>query len=112
LRVVAGDGVAVLLPGDLDRGSQQRLLEDGLPASAVVVLPGHASAAGYLRAFRDASAPQYAVVSHSMSGASAASVQGTMAAWRDAGAEVLLTAESGAIEFTAGAGNLAMTTQR
>jgi competence protein ComEC len=112
LRIVAADGSAALLPGDLDPAAQQVLLADGLPASALVIVPRHGSGAGYLASLRDASAAHTAIVSNSSAGADTAAVRATMAAWRAAGAEVLLTADTGAIEIVAGTGELRVRTER
>jgi competence protein ComEC len=112
LRIVAADGGAALLPGDLDPAAQKLLLADGLSASAVVIVPRHGSGAGYLASLRDASAAGIAIVSNSSTGADTAAVRATMAAWRASGAEVLLTADTGAIEIIAGTGELRVRTER
>lgn len=88
---------SLLLAAELDRGAQQRLVASGDARADVLLVPRHAAAAAYLPAFRDASAARWVIVAHSRHGAAAASVQRTLAAWRDGGAQVWVTGRAGAV---------------
>jgi competence protein ComEC len=112
LRVRGANGAAALLLADLDVAAQETLVATGLDPVAIVLLPKHGSALAYSAALRDATAPRYALVAQSAAGASAARVRPVLAAWRQRGAEVMVSGEQGAIEIRAGMAGIAVRRQR
>jgi competence protein ComEC len=96
----------LLIAAELDRDAQRRLLDAGLAPSDAVIVPRHAAATADLPAFRDASAARWAIVTQSRRGAASASVQGTLAAWRGAGAQLWVTGVDGALNIRASARGL------
>jgi len=104
LQIAGADGFAVLLPTELDVREQRQLAATPLARCDVMVLPRHGSAAGYSTALRDAARPRLAILAHTAAGAAAGTVQGTLRAWREGGAQVLVTGDWGAIELRGGRG--------
>jgi competence protein ComEC len=99
LRVVAGHGASLLLAGDLSAAGQMRLIDAAELHSTAVLVPAHAAASAWVPALINATAARFAVVAQSASGVQTAAVSRTVAAWRAAGAEVLVTGERGAIDM-------------
>jgi competence protein ComEC len=112
LHVSVPNGPAVLLPAELTVGEQAGLVGGASGRADVVVVPRGGAATGDSAALRAALGARYAVVSNSRRGADTRTVQGTLSAWRDAGATTLLTAEVGAVEVTGGAVSLQVHTRR
>jgi competence protein ComEC len=112
LRVRGANGAAALLLADLDAAAQAALVAAGLDPVAIVLLPKHGSALAYSAALRDATAPRYALVAQSAAGALAARVRPVLSAWRQQGAEVLVSGEQGAIEIRAGLAGIAVRRRR
>jgi competence protein ComEC len=99
LRITNSAGASVLLAATVGAGDQQQLINSGLTPSTAVLVPRLGAATGYNPAFSAAVAARFALVSNSLAGASAHTVQQTIQGWRAAGATVLLTADVGAIEL-------------
>jgi competence protein ComEC len=112
LRVSVPNGPAVLLPAELTVGEQAALVGGASGRAAVVLVPRGGAATGDSAALRAALGARYAVVSNSRRGADTRTVQGTLSAWRDAGATTLLTAEDGAVEVRGSAASLQVHTRR
>ncbi len=99
LAVHAGRRV-LLLPGDAEAPAEQQLLERGLPAPVeVVVVAHHGSRTSSSAPFVDGTRPRWALVSAGFRNRWGFPSPAVVGRWRDAGAEVVATADSGAIEF-------------
>jgi competence protein ComEC len=90
----------IMLTGDVERIAEQQLLERGLAGPAdILVVPHHgsrtSSSAGLVRAAR----PGWALVSAGHRNRWGFPASAVVERWRAAGAEVVLTSNSGAIEF-------------
>jgi competence protein ComEC len=91
---------AVLLAGDAERAAEAEILERGsLAATDVVVVPHHGSRTSSSEAFVSALEPRWAVVSAGHRNRWGFPAAPVVARWQAAGAEVLRTADSGAVEF-------------
>ncbi len=113
LRVAGAHGV-VLLPGDIGRQAEQALLRSAAGAlrADVVLVPHHGSGGSSTVAWVAAVAPRLAVVSAGHQNRFGHPKRDVVQRWQAAGAEVLATAESGAIRVWLGAQGLQVREQR
>lgn len=113
LRIVGAHG-AVLLPGDIGRATEQVLLRQGADRlrAEVVLVPHHGSGGSSSAAWVSAVQPRLAVVSAGHQNRFGHPKRDVVQRWRAVGAEVLLTAESGAIRVWLGAQGLRVREQR
>ncbi|KAF1016352.1 MAG: ComE operon protein 3 [Stenotrophomonas maltophilia] len=113
LRLQAGHG-SVLLAGDIGQRSEQQLLHalPGRLAADVVLVPHHGSAGSSSVAFVQAVAARVALVSAGHGNRFGHPRAQVVQRWQAAGAEVLSTAESGAISVWLGAQGLQLREQR
>ncbi|MEX0179511.1 MULTISPECIES: DNA internalization-related competence protein ComEC/Rec2 [unclassified Stenotrophomonas] len=113
LRVASAHG-AVLLPGDIGRQGEQALLQGAADAlrADVVLVPHHGSGGSSTPGWVKAVAPQLAVVSAGHQNRFGHPKRDVVQRWQAAGAEVLSTAESGAIRVWLGAQGLQLREQR
>ncbi len=105
---------AILLPGDIGRREEEALLAHDAPglAARVVVAPHHGSAGSSTPAWVDAVAPQLALVSAGHGNRFGHPRAEVVARWRARGAEVLTTADSGALRVWLGREGLHVREQR
>ena len=90
----------IVLTGDIEKLAEQQLLERGLPGPAdILVVPHHGSRTSSSAAFVAATRPRWALVSAGHRNRWGFPAPAVVERWRAAGAEVLLTSHSGAIEF-------------
>lgn len=97
---VEAAGRGILIPGDIEKEVETRLLSgarDGL-RSDLVLMPHHGSKSSSTMGFIQAVAPMYVIVSSGYRNRYGFPDAGVVRRWRSAGAEVLNTAELGAIE--------------
>lgn len=101
LRVSAGSH-RVLLPGDIERRAERRLLRSGrIGPATVVIAPHHGSATSSSPGFVDALSPSLVVVAAGFGNRWGLPDPVVVRRWQQAGAQVLATADSGAIRFEA-----------
>lgn len=100
LRVSAA-GLSVLLPGDIERDAEARLLSahQGDLASTVVVVPHHGSLSSSGEDFVNAVSPRYALFAAGYLNRYGFPKQAIIDRYRDAGAVLFDTASAGAIQF-------------
>ena len=99
VRVSAGS-YGMLLTGDIEAGSEYRLIRNGAPlASDIVVVPHHGSLTSSTVPFTDSVRPAYAVVSAGFGNRWGFPKPRVVERWRAVGARVLNTASSGAVYF-------------
>lgn len=107
---VDGDGWSLLLPGDIEAEGEQALLQrlsaDRLAADALLV-PHHGSRTSSSKAFLDAVRPQVAVVSAGWRHHYGHPHEEVVTRLQQVGAEVVTTAESGAVMVHLGTDRLA-----
>lgn len=110
---IASGNSRILLPGDIERGAERRLLGNGsLRATTLLVAPHHGSASSSTSAFVAATAPQaivYASGYRNRFGHPRAEVR---ARYARAGSSEYLTARSGAVEFDIDAGGIRAVRER
>lgn len=113
LRVASRHGV-VLLPGDIGRATEQALLQGSVATlkADVVLVPHHGSGGSSSAPWVAAVAPRLAVVSAGHGNRFGHPRQDVVQRWRAQGAEVLATADSGAIRVWLGAQGLQLREQR
>ncbi|WP_369038523.1 DNA internalization-related competence protein ComEC/Rec2 [Stenotrophomonas maltophilia] len=113
LRIAAANGVA-LLPGDIGRHGEQALLQQGDAAlrADVVLVPHHGSGGSSTADWVRAVAPQLALVSAGHQNRFGHPKRDVVQRWRAVGAEVLSTADAGAIRVWLGAQGLQVREQR
>lgn len=100
LQIRAGPHV-LLLPGDIERAAEGELVDVGRPAIAdVLLVPHHGSRTSSTPAFVAATRPRYAVISAGYRNRWGFPVGDVVERWREAGATVIETSSSGAIEFS------------
>ncbi|HEL3778749.1 DNA internalization-related competence protein ComEC/Rec2 [Stenotrophomonas forensis] len=113
LRIASRHGV-VLLPGDIGRSTEQRLLQ-ATPAALkadVVLVPHHGSGGSSSAAWVAAVAPRLALVSAGHQNRFGHPRREVVQRWQAQGAEVLATADTGAIRVWLGAQGLQLREQR
>ena len=103
LLVRSGAG-SVLLAGDVEAAAESELVGGGLPRATVVVVPHHGSRTSSTATFVAASRPTLALVSAGYRNRWGLPRHEVVERWRAAGARVLTTADSGAIEISFAAG--------
>lgn len=113
LRVTTAHGV-VLLAGDIGREGEQALLQRAAArlSADVVLVPHHGSGGSSSPAWVDAVAPRLALVSAGYQNRFGHPRPDVVRRWQAVGAEVLTTAESGAIRVWLGAQGLQVREQR
>jgi len=103
LLVHSGAG-SVLLAGDVEEAAESALVSSGLPRVTTVVVPHHGSRTSSTAPFVAASRPALALVSAGYRNRWELPRTEVVERWRAAGARMLTTADSGAIEITLVAG--------
>ena len=103
LLVRSGAG-SVLLAGDVEAAAESEIVDGGLPRTTVVVVPHHGSRTSSTAPFVAASRPTLALVSAGYRNRWGLPRREVVERWRAAGARVLTTADSGAIEIAFAAG--------
>jgi len=114
LRVAAGDH-ALLLTGDIEADAERRLVEGDAALSArVVVVPHHGSRTSSSTPFVDSVSPDVAIVSSGFGNRWGFPRPEVVRRWQRAGAEVIETAEAGAvgIRLCAGDGPVRLSRER
>jgi competence protein ComEC len=103
---------AVLLTGDIERLGERALVAGGAARADVVVVPHHGSATSSSTEFVAAVRPRFAIVSAAHDGRWAFPRPEVTRRWERAGARMLLTADSGAIEIALSRAGLQIRTER
>jgi competence protein ComEC len=99
LQIRSGSHV-LLLPGDVERAAEEELLRVGHPDAAdVLLVPHHGSRTSSTPSLVAATRPRYAVVSAGYRNRWGFPADEVVERWRKAGAVVIETSTSGAIEF-------------
>lgn len=109
---VATDTAIVLLTGDIESRAERGLVARGLPQADVVVVPHHGSATSSTRAFVEAAGADLAVVSAGYDNQWGFPRDEVRARWQSSGAELLVTADQGAITIALEAGGWRVATER
>ena len=90
----------IVLTGDVEKVAEQQLLERWLPGPAdILVVPHHGSRTSSSAGFAAATRPRWAVVSAGHRNRWGFPAPAIVERWRASGAEVVLTSDSGAVEF-------------
>lgn len=100
---VSGPGGSALLTGDIERVGEAALLAAGLAPSDIVLVPHHGSRTSSSAELVAAVGARWAVVSAGYRNRWGMPKQEVVERWHAAGAQLLLTSEHGAIQFTVGA---------
>lgn len=100
---VAGTGGSALLTGDIQSDAEAALVAAPLEPVDIVVVPHHGSATSSTQAFVDATTPGLALFPAGYRNRWAFPKRAVVDRWSRAGAQVLATADSGAIEVLIGA---------
>jgi competence protein ComEC len=104
LRVHSAAG-SLLLAGDVEAVAESEIVDSGLPRTSVIAVPHHGSRTSSTAPFVAAAHPALALVSAGYRNRWGLPRREVVARWRAAGARVLTTADSGAIEITFAAGH-------
>jgi competence protein ComEC len=96
---------SVLLAGDVEAAAESEIVDNGLLRATVVVVPHHGSRTSSTATFVAATRPAFALVSAGYRNRWGLPRREVVERWRAAGARVLTTADSGAIEVTLAAGS-------
>jgi competence protein ComEC len=104
LRVHSAAG-SVLLAGDVEAMAESEIVESGLPGTSVIAVPHHGSRTSSTAPLVAAAHPALALISAGYRNRWGLPRREVVALWRAAGARVLTTADSGAIEITFAAGH-------
>ncbi len=99
LLVSSGAG-SVLLTGDVEAAAESEIVDGGLPHATAVVVPHHGSYTSSTATFVDAARPALALISAGYRNRWGLPRREVVERWHEAGARVLTTAQSGAIEIT------------
>jgi competence protein ComEC len=91
---------SVLITGDIEARGEEALLSSAELASDVVVVPHHGSSTSSSPSFVAATAPRYALVSAGYANRWGFPKPAVRARWAESGAEVAVTADSGALTVT------------
>jgi len=103
-------GVRVLLPGDIEADAERHLLSQGLLTSVdLVLMPHHGSKTSSTGAFVDAVHAQFAVASAGWGNRWGFPLRPVVHRWRESGACVLSTGDTGALTFSVRGGVLELT---
>jgi competence protein ComEC len=98
--LVRAGGHTVLLTGDVERGAEAELVASGmLPRIDVLVVPHHGSRTSSTSALVAATRPRWALVAAGYRNRWGFPKPEIVARWGEAGAEVLVSSATGAIEF-------------
>jgi competence protein ComEC len=103
LRVRSAAG-SVLLAGDVEAAAESEIVDNSLARATVVVVPHHGSLTSSTARFVAATRPALALVSAGYRNRWGFPRREVVERWHAAGARVLTTADSGAIEVTLAAG--------
>jgi competence protein ComEC len=99
LRIRAGERSA-LLTGDIERDAEQELLREAPPGSVEVLLvPHHGSRSSSSPELVAVTTPRWALISSGHGNRWGLPATDVVERWRDAGARVLVSARTGAVEF-------------
>ena len=104
LLIRSGAG-SVLLAGDVEAVAESEIVASGLPRTAAVVVPHHGSRTSSTATFVGELRPEIALISAGYRNRWGLPRREVVERWRAAGARVLTTADSGAIEITFAAGH-------
>ncbi len=98
---IGAAGRSILIPGDIGKDVERLLLEHSREelGSDLAIIPHHGSKSSSTMGFIQAVAPSYAIVSSGYRNRYGFPDPGVMERWRSVGAEVLNTAELGAVEL-------------
>ena len=99
---------SALLAGDVEAAAESEIARRGLSRATVVIVPHHGSRTSSTASFVAASRPHFALVSVGYRNRWGLPRSEVVERWRTAGARVLTTADSGAIEITFAAGRPAL----
>lgn len=91
---------SALLAGDVEAAAESEIVDNGLPRATVLIVPHHGSRTSSTSTFVAASRPALALVSAGYRNRWGLPRREVVERWRAAGARVLTTADSGAIEVT------------
>jgi competence protein ComEC len=112
LQIDAG-GALILLPGDIERAAEQALLARGqLRPVRILVAPHHGSRSSSTAAFVERLEPRYVVFSSGYRNRFRHPHPSVVERYRQRGAELLNTADSGAISFSVRNGVVVQITQQ
>ena len=89
----------LILTGDIEAAAEQQLVQLGLPASDLVVVPHHGSSTSSTRSFIDALNADIAIVSAAHANRWGFPKEAVARRWRDADVDLVETATSGAVSF-------------
>jgi competence protein ComEC len=98
--LVRSAGGSALIAGDVEAAGESEIVDNGLSHATVVVVPHHGSRTSSTDAFVAATRPALALVSAGYRNRWGLPRREVVERWRAAGARVLTTADSGAIEVT------------
>ena len=102
--LVRSSAGSALLAGDVEEAAEAALVASGLPRATAVVVPHHGSRTSSTAPFVATSRPALALVSAGYRNRWGLPRHEVVERWRAAGARLLTTADSGAIEITFVAG--------
>jgi competence protein ComEC len=102
--LVRSSAGSALLAGDVEQAAESALVAGGLPRATTVAVPHHGSRTSSTAPFVAASRPALALVSAGYRNRWGLPRHDVVERWRSAGARLLTTADSGAIEITFAAG--------
>jgi competence protein ComEC len=105
-------GSSLLLLGDIERFGERALIERASPAADVVLVPHHGSATSSTQALVSAAGARYALVSAGFGNRWGLPRRDVVERWEEAGATVLVTADTGALALTLGKHGLGLTAER
>jgi competence protein ComEC len=103
--LVRSDAGSVLLAGDVEASAESEIVDGGLPRATAVVVPHHGSYTSSTATFVDASRPALALISAGYRNRWGLPRREVVERWHAAGARVISTAQSGAVEITFTAGS-------
>ncbi|MGQ0653579.1 MAG: DNA internalization-related competence protein ComEC/Rec2 [Betaproteobacteria bacterium] len=111
LRVAAAGG-AMLLTGDIERASEERLVRMGLGKSDVLLVPHHGSRSSSTTAFIEAVSPRFAVVPAGYRNRFGHPAKDVVQRYADAGVEILRTDRDGAVTVSLDSSGIALRGER
>jgi competence protein ComEC len=109
---VRAQGTSLLLLGDIERFGERALIERASPKADVVLVPHHGSATSSTQALVTAVGARYALVSAGFGNRWGLPRRDVVERWEEAGATVLVTADTGALSFALGKHGLAPMAER
>jgi competence protein ComEC len=103
---------SLLLLGDVERVGERALIERASPTADVVLVPHHGSATSSTQALVTAAGARYALVSAGFANRWGLPRPDVVERWKDAGATVLVTADTGALALSLGKHGLGLVAER